>query len=80
MAVDLSPVFAIFMFVVSLYFTVNPVRKFAILNITFGMFEIMFGSMSLVFAIALPFHPWFSMLSMLLGSLCVYRGATYKGE
>ena len=74
MAVELSPVFAVLVFLVTLVFTVKPVRGFGLLNLVLGLFSVVVGFLTLVLSPALPFFPYFNLLMVLMGVLCLWRG------
>lgn len=79
LAVDLSPVFAVLVLLLTLVFTVKPVPKFGLLNLLFGCFDLLIGALTGAGVGMLPFHPYFSLLIALVGTLCIWRG-TKAGE
>lgn len=74
MAVDLTAVIAVLFFLVTLYFTVFPLKKFVQLNILFGLLSIIIGSVGLAGWQDLPFYPWFALAIGIVGVLCLWSG------
>jgi uncharacterized membrane protein YccC len=74
MVVDVSPVFAVLVFLLTLVFAVKPVRGFGLLNLVLGLFAVIVASLTVVLSSPLPFFPYFNLLMALMGVLCLWRG------
>lgn len=74
MALDLSPVFAVLMFVLTLVLCIRPFRGVGILNLIFGLVGILISVATFTLDTELPFHPWFSVTYGLVSVVCILVG------
>lgn len=77
MAVDLTPVFAVVVVLVSLALSIKPVKNLGILNYIVGLIGIIIGLLS-VAEESLPYTPWFGVLVVLLSLVCLLRGTSVE--